>query len=302
MANPNMVPQPTDRGEILLKNIVIDPAEPIKTLEQLYDQSLRFDRYYSDWYGRNASLAKQRSRRWRRIAIVLISFGGLAPILAGLGTWWFFERSVWLNFGYIAVALAASVVFYDRFWGYSTGWMRFTTTQQALERAMSKFEIAWNCLAIRAVSKASEHKFNAADFEPFCELLCTLTMEVHGLVEQETQQWVREFNSSLQELQKRIKEEQETISAERAKGKTGAVQVKLKNHADFTKGWSLTVNKDHSTTSHGFAAAIDNLPPSPHRVEVKNLDANKPAQISFMVTVSPDQTEDVEIELKIPAK
>ena len=120
------------------------------------------------------------------------------------------------------------------------------------------------------------------------------------MVEQETGQWIAEFNNSLQDLQRRIKEQETTISAERKKGKTGAIQVKLKNAAEFTRGWKLVIGDGPEVLSTGDTAAIDGLSPARHLVQV--MDVDKKAQVSFMVEVSADKTTELEIDLRMPGK
>lgn len=50
------------------------------------------------------------------------------------------------HFGYIFLALAAGCVAMDKFFGFSSNWMRFMTTSLALQRHLAEFEMDWNIL------------------------------------------------------------------------------------------------------------------------------------------------------------
>jgi SMODS and SLOG-associating 2TM effector domain 2 len=101
-----------------------------------------------DWY-----LADKRGKRiWSRglrlLVIVLVTAGGLQPLLdaAAPGP----SRTAW---GYVLLALAAACIGLDRFFGISSGWMRSMTTAQALERRLEQLQYDWAAECARSASR-----------------------------------------------------------------------------------------------------------------------------------------------------
>src|SRR5689334_15652484 len=93
----------------------LGPAEwsdPLSAVERLREWAERHAVEAIGWY-----LADKRVKRWssrllRAAAVVLVTAGGLAPLVRG-GT----------NEGYVLLALAAVCLAFDHFFGLSTGWM-----------------------------------------------------------------------------------------------------------------------------------------------------------------------------------
>jgi len=52
----------------------------------------------------------------------------------------------WFNtdrWGYILIALGGDLFLFDRYFGFSTSWMRYMTAQMALQRNLEKFQLSW---------------------------------------------------------------------------------------------------------------------------------------------------------------
>jgi SMODS and SLOG-associating 2TM effector domain 2 len=45
--------------------------------------------------------------------------------------------------GYLLIAEAAGCVGLDRFFGYSTGWIRYITTAMAIEKSLEEYRMEW---------------------------------------------------------------------------------------------------------------------------------------------------------------
>jgi hypothetical protein len=146
----------------------------------------------TDWY-----LADKRGKRiWSRglrlVVILLVTAGGLQPLLdaAAPGP----SRTAW---GYVLLALAATCIGFDRFFGLSSGWMRSMTTAQALERRLEQLQYDWAAECARSAPPAPSTPSRSRT-----ALLRAFSDDVAALLQQETASWVLEFQSNLLRLER----------------------------------------------------------------------------------------------------
>ena len=95
------------------------------------------------WYGRNKNNLAWWSRALRRAAIFFTSIGGLIPFISAVGL--VAPQTSLVNFefgqlGYLFLGMAAALIGYDKFFGYSSGWIRYMTTKMALE-SLAEFRL-----------------------------------------------------------------------------------------------------------------------------------------------------------------
>src|SRR5215216_3529753 len=175
---------------------------PAAALEQWQDTETALTRLYRyaearaidaiDWY-----LADKRSKRiWSRglrlLVILLVTAGGLQPLLdaAAPGP----SRTAW---GYVLLALAAPCIGLDRFFGISSGWMRSMTTAQALERRLEQLQYGWAAECARSAARTVDPK----QAQTRLALLRAVSDDMAALMQQETAEWVLEFQSNLLRLE-----------------------------------------------------------------------------------------------------
>ncbi|MGH2815611.1 MAG: SLATT domain-containing protein, partial [Actinomycetota bacterium] len=102
-------------------------------------------------------------------------------------------RTAW---GYVLLALAAACIGFDRFFGVSSGWMRAMTTAQALERRLEQLQYDWAAECARGASRTVDPK----QVQNRLALLRVFSDDVAALMQQETAEWVLEFQSNLLRL------------------------------------------------------------------------------------------------------
>jgi hypothetical protein len=163
---------------------------------------------------------KKRSKnfwsRWLRFwAISLTVLGGLIPLLSAAGiveavlryygakdaaSIQFIELR-FNQFGYVLIGLAAGCVAFDRFFGFSTNWMRYIGAAMRIETARINFGFDWEHL----VAPLGGTEPNADEVRKLLDVIQKFSLAIREAIEQETGAWISEFQSNLAQLDKDTK-------------------------------------------------------------------------------------------------
>src|SRR5262249_4518074 len=141
-------------------NIIVSDFDPGKwrgknapdAIHELFGFSNGEAKNVAAWYQAAKNRKAVASRSLRGIAIALFVIGGLAPIVAGF---WHgdqtADRMVAINqSGYFMLGLAAGMLAFDRYFGVSSGWIRYMTSLAAVERLRSEFMFDWTVMLKKA--------------------------------------------------------------------------------------------------------------------------------------------------------
>jgi hypothetical protein len=142
-----------------------------------------------EWY-----LAEKRgkalwSRLLRVVAIVAATAGAALPFVLR-------EGSTGFEWGYFSLAVAAGAMAMDRFFGFSSAWMRYITAELAIQERLQKLRFTWAAsqLALAGRSPTAEE---------VREALTVLADAAAGIGEElrrETLSWAEEFQANVSEL------------------------------------------------------------------------------------------------------
>lgn len=247
-----------------------------------------------NWYLKKKA-GPQRWSQWARgFAILLATLGGMAPLISGAMPADSNINALSLDrFGYLFIAGAAAILMTDRFFGFSSSWMRYMTAQMALQRALEKFQLSWGVWQIQlgnsssgagaAVALPAEQANNAVT------LLLNFQAEIGELVDREFQLWITEFKEQLANLQS-------AVSKDKEDQRPGNVVV---NIAGSGVGPSRIYidNRLAESTTHA-AALLDGISPGSHLVTVKATSAEGTAlESSQLVTITAGQTAKADMTL-----
>ena len=149
------------------------------------------------WYW-NAKRPKARWSQFLRLAaIALATLGGLAPIIASLD--WFSQSGRLVGqLGYISLGLAAACVGLDKFFGFSSAWMRYVTTAMALQEELSAFRMDWAKLSAQSHGQTS----TPDEVQDIIQRVKDFVQVIDQIVEQETKAWVVEFQANLANIER----------------------------------------------------------------------------------------------------
>lgn len=96
----------------------------------------------------------------------------------------------------VLLACAATAVGLDRFFGFSSAWMRFVTAGMQLQHLREQFDIDWqeSIAAWEGRPPSTEQTVGAL------AVLRKFLREAHRIVRDETDLWIRKFRNSLQQV------------------------------------------------------------------------------------------------------
>lgn len=257
-----------------------DPGDPAKSLALLYKWTVKTTESRIAWYDHSRK-PKRAGSQWLRVfSILFAAIGALCPLVDAtkivgdkilLGQW-----------GYVSIALAAAIVGYDKYFGLSTGWMRYIVTQLSLEKALKEFQYDWIILYAQQ-----------ANISTLLQRIKDFSLQVESLVRQETDAWVLEFQSNVAELEKVLKTEVETR-------KPGNIKITVTNAADFD-AVAIKLNDNPVKELIGITEGlIDTVPPKRYEVTAIGKKGNKESKGSKVIEVQPNSMTSVEITLPPP--
>jgi hypothetical protein len=164
-----------------------------------------------DWYNEKRATKAKISTTLRFAAILLFVVGSLVPIMkAALSS----HAVEILPFdfgesGYLLIAVAGGCVAMDRFFGYSTGWIRRITTALAIEKSLEEFRMEW----ARNRSKLRGGVPDETQLDQMILSCENFSATIRGQVEQETKAWVVEFQGNLVQLEKDLQAKADEVKA-----------------------------------------------------------------------------------------
>ncbi|MEU9982663.1 SLATT domain-containing protein [Streptomyces sp. NPDC050856] len=166
-----------------------DWGEPAERLDELYrwveGNALRT----AEWYLRDR-VAKRRCARVLRGGTALGAVVGAALPLLDLARAW--QGAA--GWGYLSLLLAAACVACDRYFGFTSGWMRDVATAQAVQRRLQALQFDWASESVREVLGPAEGTASEAA-ERCLGVLRRFSEDVTELVRAETADWMVEFRS-----------------------------------------------------------------------------------------------------------
>jgi hypothetical protein len=266
------------------------------------------------WYYAKKPWKAWASQLLKFLTLFATGLGGLLPIVSATGIFSPANasdaqrqlRTLQVNqIGYLCFGLAAAFLAFDKYFGYSTGWMRYITTAMSLETALRNFRLDW---ALTTSSLAGAVP-SGATLETLLQKIQDFCIAARTLVEKETQAWVMEFQTNLSQLEKEAKAAMDSARAavETAQKESkaaadstrpGAIDLTVENVLDTDHGYDVSVDGElRKSAVTGKTCAIMNVAPGLHELAVTALMSGLPAHASRIVTVAAGTAEKVRIAL-----
>jgi hypothetical protein len=252
------------------------------------------------WYYRRKHGRASTSQALRFSAVALSVLGGLVPVLVSLfgsrPSWGWLGPFATVRFGqlgYLLLAAAGGLFLLDKYFGYSTGWMRYIVAMQAIEKARETFRLDWTGLC-RTLSTTPTGTQEYADVvERMIQRVRSAIVEVKEHSEKETQAWILEFQTNLAQFEKDLKSQMEA-------GRPGGIDVEVTDGRKADTAVELSLDGMIADRFSGTAGSIGYVAPGLHRVTAKAQKTNLDYAASALVNVGGGQICQVKLTLGIP--
>jgi len=180
-----------------------NPEDPEASLNRIiaYARGLAVDAY--TWYATEKA-RKSVAAKWTRVlAIFLGGAGGIIPIVSVMKTsaGTPLLSPAWAT---AAVGCAGVLVLFDRFFGLSSGWMRFAGAMLLIRARITAFDMDIAALRAQTACAARQESACAAILDR-CKALVS---DINGIILDESDRWKQEFNTEISRMDEKIKEKE----------------------------------------------------------------------------------------------
>lgn len=152
--------------------------------------------WYEDWRPRK----KYSAWLVRVLAILATGAAGIIPLLGPILSEATGNQSgvpginpLWSS---VALAIAALFVLFDRFWGFSSAWVRYLHTAQELAHETDRFRMQIEKAKLAWMSSGPTST-TAKEMIDMCESFVGM---VHEIVGNETKDWATEFRAAIKQI------------------------------------------------------------------------------------------------------
>ena len=286
---------PKDLSPIQLGKLPWDDGNRAESLAAIYDHVSRNAHAAIQWYQLSRRPKKYMAMLLRWSSVLLISASGLVPLVVAVAP----GETEWNPLiTSLMVAMAAALFGLDKFFNYSTGWMRYVRTDLALRTAMGSFEFEWQ-IARSGWSTAQPTAEQAAELLARCAAFAD---RINAIVAEETNLWIAEFQASLAQLGESVRAAEARVEAAEARrleaAQTGALNVTVQHEGKVWAGpIKLQVGKSKLEPYSGPTVALTDLPAGPRRVAAEAVMGGTLYRSELAVDVVAGRTSPATLEL-----
>lgn len=193
-----------------------DRARARKSLDELYRETLRLADYEISWYRSRGKSKGACAKAIRVIALLLFVLSTLIPLLSFMVSHKVATETL-LYAGYLMTGIAAGLLLYDRYYGFTNSWTRFVLTGQDLASMRNELVDNWQTILLNTLP------LNPSGYNEMIVLLLTFRSKFNDVVRTETKVWAKEFQQGLYDLSKELKTQNEQFKAEVEKQRAESV-------------------------------------------------------------------------------
>lgn len=172
----------------------------------IYARGLAIDAL--QWYAGEKKRKQWPAKLLRALAILAMALAGIIPILTEIYKDAQGAPLISPAWASVSLAVAGTLVLFDRFFGLSTGWLRFIDAMMQIRREITAFDLD---IAVFKADRPADGSDPAAVDKVF-ERCRELVDQVNAVIIDETGEWNREFRDALKHLDEKMKKREPTPS------------------------------------------------------------------------------------------
>lgn len=245
-----------------------------KSLEIVYTKAILINRGAVEWY----SKAKRSKKHWaQNIRIASIVIGAAAALLPTIGEM-LQKNGKYFSSGWTTILLGVvgTLLLLDRFFGFSSAWMRYIVAELQLNQILQEFELDWE-------NERSNWQGNIPTKDQINQMLAkvkALTSQINIIIRDETNVWVQEFQNNIKNLD-------ESLKTKPALQEPGAINITITNEEVAKKGWELIIDNGNPEVFKGYTAGKRNITPGRHEITVRAKINGDDLQAGKVISVPP---------------
>lgn len=264
-----------------------DQANVEASLNEVCEFVLEEAERQSHWYRRKAGPKRVLSQSVRVIAVLSAASAGVLPILSQIFANESGSPVVHPAWATVAVGIGLGALALDRFFGFSTGWMRFITTEMTMSSKIEEFRLETSVENMGRQGKPpTSDQANAT-----LSRCAAFASEMSGFALEETRAWVLEFQENLKDLDDRLTARAQTR-------RTGSLIVRVENGNQCDDGWTLSMDGRGQLTRRGKSAAFSDVYPGDYVVAVEGQIEGRSVFAESVVAVGAAETANLDLFLE----
>jgi ABC-type multidrug transport system fused ATPase/permease subunit len=243
-------------------------------LKQIYDALVDKAERAMEWYESRQQSKKKGALSCCVSAVVLGAVTAIIPSViaflpehVSLGPFQNFAVVRLNPIATIAGVVAATLILMDKFYGYSSSWMRFVTTYQEIQTNLEDFRINWRkqILKLNANQPPTDEQIIAV-----YDFLGSFLKSVNDSIKNETQGWVNEFKGALAEIDKTVELQKTAAAALTTTMAKGTIELSLEDSGELDENkWTVQLDNRKEEEKVGQrSAVITQLEPGIYRVRI----------------------------------
>jgi hypothetical protein len=186
----------------------------------------------------------------------------------------------------VLLAIAATLVVLDRFFGFSSSWMRFIAAEIRIRKVLQEFQMEWEMERASWIGNAP----TADQVQRMLARCKAFVSEVNAIVNEETSTWIEEFQRALVQIDEAARTKAEA-------SQLGGVTVEVTNGDQCDQGWYLAIDGGAPRTYLGRSAAVRDVAAGLHTLRVQGTIGGTPRHAETLVATTAGSTASVQLTL-----
>jgi SMODS and SLOG-associating 2TM effector domain 2 len=209
-------------------------------------------------------------------------------VLKAAGVEWPSKNIDFGQLGYVSAALAAATLGLDRYFGFSSGWVRYILADLNIRKALAEFQMNWIIANTCLENDAEETKCARKRLQ----LLKDFSIKITDLVDEESRQWAAEFQGELAALNTSVKNVQDAA-------KPGTIAVSITRDPTVIPDIVVFLDGQQRESSQSSTILLNGIGPGAHQVTVTGARRDgTPVQDSKAVVVASGTVANVTVHLQ----
>jgi len=258
------------------------------SLDKLYRFAYDEAKKAEDWYWWKTSQKKRWAMALRVVAILSVTLAGIIPILGPIltdSTGNPLINPIWSS---VAVAFGTAALGLDKYFGYSSGWIRYVTSALSVKGWMIEFKYDWELN--RATMLSRDNAYSEQELQAMIAKCSAFALKISNAVQEETKQWAQEFQTSLGTLGEAL---QQRASINQPSG----VIITLENGDKCKDGWDVQVNGRKLGKHYGKTGVLHDLYPGLYQILISGQVDKKLLHAETALKIEAGQISNISLNL-----